>query len=286
MLEDQLKEFSRKLSSPKIAISNYEINSKWNRMFSIDLSNLDDIKIDATKVAHGGGDPENFPKQRNFKSKLVHCKNRTKDQRTIESRVRRGKRLPRISEKRQKAIVNKQTMPGFYLIGQPRYNSAKGSDQASRYDKHGYLTKGWRKICPDGSKVSHQKVKGKSYYRRICTPRRGQFNELKLIGLSPSNVHAFSEGTVMHGANYNQPADSGGTTVGTSKGCPAFYEGDFQRFSNQMKGTDTSSSLYYSYAPQCEKSQQDKGTYVEKLLEMKSKVIDEKETIELQIKVK
>ena len=88
----------------------------------------------------------------------------------------------------------------------------------------------------------------------------------------------YQEGTVMHGADYNSPADSGGGSVGNSKGCPAFYEGDYQRFAKEMRGTDETTS-YYSYAPQCEESQRDNGDYVKELLKMKSGVLKDKKKI-------
>ena len=53
-------------------------------MFTIDLSNLDDIKIDASKVSHGSGNYKRYSSDRNFSSKLLHCVNRTKSYRKLE----------------------------------------------------------------------------------------------------------------------------------------------------------------------------------------------------------
>ena len=103
----QIFEFERKLNSKKIAISNYQINSKWNRMFTIDLSNLDDIKIDASKVSHGAGNYKEYSSSKNFNSKLVHCVNKTeayrKLQRINKRRRRRGKSERRLSERNEKS---------------------------------------------------------------------------------------------------------------------------------------------------------------------------------------
>ena len=283
LYQEELKENARKLNSSKIAISNYEIGSNWNRMFSIDLSNLDDIKIDATRVAHGrGADQSRTITLTSQEGEIINPK-RPKERylnnnRTLRKCINSQKRLgPR--EK-----VNKQTMPGFYLIGRGRFNSSRGNPNKSYYNRHGVLINGWPIICPPQSRVTHQKIDGSDHYKRICNPGKGRFNELKLIGLSQSNYYAYQEGTVMHGADYNPPADSGGGSVGSSKGCPAFYEGDYQRFAREMGGTEESTSLYYSYAPQCEESQKDNGDYVKNLLKMKSAIIKDKNKIQKKIK--
>ena len=186
----------------------------------------------------------------------------------------------------KKAAVNKHTMPGFYLIGGKHYNSNKAdsANSSQEYTRNGFLRKGRPLICADGNNRKLRRVTPRSgegrVYRRYCDPREGRFNELKLVGLSPSNVHAYYEGTVMHGASYVPPGDAGGSVAGTSKGCPAFYEGDFERVANQIGGTEEETSLYYSYAPQCEEDQKDQGNYVNKVLEMKERVLSEKQAIQ------
>ena len=184
-------------------------------------------------------------------------------------------------------------MPGFYLIGGETITQVRQiQGKVSRNTQNkGFLKKDGVDLCrrfEKKIKKSYDKIRQgqrkEKTYRRYCDPKKGRFNELKLIGLSSSNVHAYYEGTVMHGASYVPPGDSGGAVAGTSKGCPAFYEGDFERVAKQMGGTQEETSLYYSYAPQCQKKQKDKGDYVKKVLSMKDKVLSEKEAIEDEVK--
>lgn len=72
---------------------------------------------------------------------------------------------------------------------------------------------------------------------------QGNYNAMRLEGLSSVNGDALSAGVVMHEAHYNRA----GAVMGRSWGCPAFVPGRGGPILKRIVG----GSLYYSYAPTC-----------------------------------
>jgi hypothetical protein len=116
------------------------------------------------------------------------------------------------------------TRPGFFSTAEKyRSTGTKGSHLEKR-NSSGRLIKGWPTVDSSGR------------------------NALRLDGLSSGvNDKVRSNGVVMHGAWYNDKANTGMDIMGRSYGCPAFSSEDAPEIINSIQ----KGSLFYSYVPSC-----------------------------------